>query len=121
MAPHNSHFIQIATLKAAQTAIKAIGSDPQSVDIMAPKAVTKVIKIEQVIMQDAIIMKQDMLSVGGEVALPKDAFTLHTKTADILVIGTIKQHTDFIAKLMRHYPRLQTIAQEIATLIKTVD
>ena len=56
---------------------------------MAPKAVFRVIQFENVILQDAIIMKQDMLSLGGEVAIPKDAFELKERTADILVMGTV--------------------------------
>ena len=58
---------------------------------MAPKAVFKVIKLEQVVLQDAIIIKQDMLSLGGEVAIPRDAFELKKNPADILVMGTVTQ------------------------------
>jgi len=87
---------------------------------MAPKAVFKVIKLEQVVMQDAIIIKQDMLSLGGEVAISQDAFELKKNPADILVMGTVTQLQELIGKLQRHYPRLQAIAVELAFLLKKV-
>jgi dihydropteroate synthase len=114
------HFIDIKTLEEAKKNIQQIGSDPASIEIMAPKAITKIIRVNNVILQDAIIIKQDMLSLGGEVAVPKDTFKLHDKTGDILIIGNIKQIKDLIIKLKRHYSRLRKISEEIQNLIKDV-
>jgi len=113
-------IIDIKTLKEAKKQIEEIGSDPKSIDIMAPKIISKVIKVKNVILQDAIIIKQDMLSLGGEVAVPKDTFKLHEKTGDILIIGNLKQIKELIIKLDRHYPRLKKISKEISNLIKDV-
>jgi hypothetical protein len=120
MAPHNLRFISIDSLNAAKKEIQNIGSDPNSIDIMAPKAIFKVIKLEQVSLQDAIIIKQDMLSLGGEVAIPRDAFELKKKPADILVMGTVTQLRELVGKLQRHYPRIQAIAAELAVLLQDI-
>ena len=72
------------------------------------------------VLQDAIIIKQDMLSIGGEVAVPKNTFELHEKTGDILIIGTLKQLNELVEKLNRHYPRLKNIAKELVILLKDV-
>lgn len=119
MASHHPRFIKIETLSEARTEIHNIGSDPQSLDIMAPKAVFRVIKLEQVILQDAIIIKQDMLSLGGEVAIPRQAFELKQNPAAILLMGTIAQLRGLVGKLQRHYPRIQTIARELADFLET--
>jgi len=113
-------IIDIKTLEEAKKQIEEIGSDPQSIEIMAPKIISKVIKVKNVILQDAIIIKQDMLSLGGEVAVPKDTFKLHEKTGDILIIGNLKQIKELIIKLDRHYPRLKKISKDISNLIKDV-
>ena len=113
-------IIDIKTLEDAKTQIKKIGSDPKSIEIMAPKMISKIIKVTNVILQDAIIIKQDMLSVGGEVAVPKNTFELHEITGDILIIGNLKQINDLIKKLNRHYPRIKKISKEISNLIKDV-
>lgn len=120
MSKHNLHIIDVKTLQDAKEAIIDIGSDLQSIDIMAPKAISKVIKLENVILRDAIIIKQDMLSIGGEVAVPKNIFDLHNETGDILLIGTLKQLNELVVKLYRHYSRLKEIAKELRTLLKEV-
>ena len=120
MSGHNPRFVEVSTLEKAKNEILKIGSDPKSIGIMAPKAILKVIKLEKIILQDAIIIKQDMLSVGGEVAIPKDAFELKGKTADILVFGTVKQLFDLVEKLKRHYSRIYNISNELEALLKSL-
>ena len=120
MSDHNFRFIDIVSLEEAKNEIQKIGSDPKSIEIMAPKAISKVIKVENVVLQDAIIIKQDMLSIGGEVAIPKDAFELKEKRADILVMGTIKQLHELVEKLNRHYPRIKNIAKELLVLLNDI-
>lgn len=119
-APYKPSVVPINTVDDARKEIRAIGSDPHSIDIMAPKAVLKVIKLQNVVLQDAIIIKQDMLSVGGEVAIPKDAFALKKSPAAILVMGTVAQLRQLVEKLQRHYPRIQEIARELAVVLEKI-
>jgi len=120
MTDYSPTFVEIKTLKDAKKEIQKIGSDPQSISIMAPKAVSKNIKLKNVTLQDAIIIKQDMLSIGGEVAVPRNTFELSDKTGHLLIMGNLKQLYDLIEKLDRHYPRLKNIAKELAKLLKDV-
>jgi len=120
MATHHPTFVTIGSLNDARKEIKAIGSDLDSIEIMAPKAIHKVIRFEQVVLQDAIIIKQDMLSLGGEVAIPKDAFELKERQASILVMGTLKQLQELVNKLQRHYPRIKTLASELSLLLTKI-
>jgi dihydropteroate synthase len=118
MVSHHPTLRNVRSITDAEQEIKAIGSDPKSLAIMAPKMILKVIRLEHVVLQDAIIIKQDMLSVGGEVAIPKDAFELKQREADILVIGTFAQLKELVGKLKRHYPRIQKVAEELAVFLK---
>ena len=120
MTTHNPSFVDVKTVQDAKKEIQKIGSDPKSIEIMAPKAISKVIKFEDIVLQDAIIIKQDMLSIGGEVAIPKEAFELKEKRADILVMGTIKQLHGLVEKLNRHYPRIKDIAKELSVLLNDI-
>ena len=120
MTKHNLRILNIKTLQDVKEEIRKIGSDPKSIEIMAPKAISKVIKLENVVLQDAIIIKQDMLSLGGEVAVPKHTFELFKEKGDILIIGTLQQLSKLVEKLKRHYPRLKNIAKELDILLKDV-
>ena len=117
---HNPSFIDVKTVQDVKKEIQKIGSDPKGIEIMAPKAISKIIKFEDVVLQDAIIIKQDMLSIGGEVAIPKDAFDLKERRADILIMGTIKQLHELIGKLNRHYSRIQSIANELKVILNEI-
>jgi len=120
MNDHNLKFIEVTTIEKAKKEILKIGSDPKSIEIMAPKAVLKVIKLDNIKLQDAIIIKQDMLSIGGEVAIPKDSFELKEKNANILIFGTVKQLFELVEKLKRHYTRIHNISKELETLLKSI-
>ena len=120
VSAHTPCFVEIRSLEDARNEIQKIGSDPKSIDIMAPKALLKVIRLEDVVVQDAIIVKQDMLSVGGEVAIPKEVFELKEKRAVILVMGTVTQLRELSSKLTRHYPRIQAIGKEISVLLQEI-
>jgi len=117
MSKHSPHMHSIATLHDANVLFETIGCDPDSFPIMAPKAVFHVIQLDEVMLQDAIIIKQDMLSIGGEVAIPKDAFQLKQETASIAIMGTHAQHQLLVKKLKRHYPRIQKIAEELHQIL----
>lgn len=120
MSKYNPIILSVNSLKDAEEEIRKIGSDKCSIPIMAPKAINLVIKMRNIILLDAIIIKQDMLSVGGEVAVPKNTFDLNVKQGDILIIGNVKQIRDLVQKLKRHYDRLKKIADEIAVILKDV-
>ena len=121
MSQHTIHNIIIETLSEAKKEIQKIGSDPKSIDIMAPKAVFRTIKIDNVFLQDAIIIKQDMLSLGGEVAIPKHAFELQNTPATILIMGTLTQLRGLVDKLTRHYSRIQNLAQELSETLNAIE
>jgi hypothetical protein len=61
-----------------------------------------------------------MLSIGGEVAVPRNTFEFHEKTGPLLIMGNLKQLYDLVEKLERHYPRLKNIAKELTILLKDV-
>ncbi len=115
---YDMDLVKIEDITDAKRAIEEIGSDPQSIDIMAPKAVLKVIKLKNIVLQDAIIIKQDMLSIGGEVAVPKKSFDLKDDNADILIIGTLSQLNELVKKLSRHYSRIKKIADDLSDFLK---
>jgi len=114
----NLRKVEISDIEHARKLIQNIGCDPKSIDIMAPKAVFRTLLIEGVHPVDAIIIKQDMLSIGGEVAIPKDVFERRDGKCKILVMGTLRQLKDLVGKLYRHHPRIKTIAKELEDFLE---
>lgn len=110
--------IEISDIEHARKLIQDIGCDPKSIEIMAPKAVFRTLLIKDVHPIDAIIIKQDMLSLGGEVAIPRDVFERRDEKCKILVMGTLRQLKDLVGKLYRHHSRIKTIAKELKDFLE---
>ena len=109
--------VEIKDLDSARKEIERIGCDPKSVDIMAPKAVFMTLILDDIHPIDAVIIKQDMLSIGGEVAIPRDVFD-RKSNCTILVMGTLKQLRELVEKLYRHHHRIRVVAQELERFLE---
>ena len=91
------------------------------VSIMLPKAQFRAIKIKNVPVTKANIIKQDMLSFGGEAATAKGAINHSIKFTDILIFGTIHQIKNLIFKLKRQYFGLKDLAARIEEALANHD
>jgi dihydropteroate synthase len=117
MVDHRLEVVEVPSLARARELLLGMGCDPGGVAIMAPKAVLRVVRCHDVVLQDAVFVKQDMLSVGGEVAIPRYTYERMTETADVLVFGTVAQLEELVGKLRRHYPRVRALADELARVV----
>jgi dihydropteroate synthase len=95
--------------------------DPQGINLMSPKAMDNIIKLENVPLKCALILKQELLSKGGEVALPKMAIDLSVKNTDVLLIGTRSQYHKLILKLKQQYFNLSKLGEKIENALKCFD
>jgi dihydropteroate synthase len=117
---HHPTLIQIDDIQQAKQEIQNLGCDSQSIPIMAPKMVHHTIQLDQITLQDAIIIKQDMLSIGGEVCVPKHTFNLKGDPTTILISGTLQQFILLAETLHRLYPRIHEISEELNEFIQSL-
>ncbi|MFZ2602560.1 MAG: dihydropteroate synthase [Candidatus Omnitrophota bacterium] len=97
--------------------MREIKVDPYGIKIMAPKALTFLIKINSVSNIAANILKQEMLSLGGDVAIAKEAITGKAKKTDCLLIGNLSQFRSLHSKLSFQPFGLAKLAQDIPTAL----
>ncbi len=96
--------IRILTAPAAQSLrqiMSEMGVDPYGIDLMVPKAISHLIRINGVSAIAANILKQEMLSLGGDVAVARGALTGRIKKTDCLVMATRNQLNSLCRKLAR--------------------
>jgi len=113
----NCCIIQIANLTAAERELYKIGAEKAGVDIMAPKAVFRIIKLQGIRNVAANIIKQDMLSLGGEAATSYGTINHSIPTTNVLIMGTVKQLNALVQKFAQNKFGLPEIGQEIKKLI----
>ena len=91
--------LEINSREQALYEIALTGADPAGVKYMAPKAVHRVLKVYDLKPRQANILKQEMLSKGGEVAVTRGAVDNSVAQTDVLLMGTLRQYRDLIKKL----------------------
>jgi dihydropteroate synthase len=97
--------------------MEKIGVEKAAVNIMLPKSVFRVVKLYSVRNAIANILKQEMLSVGGEVAVNKGCVNCTIKESDVLIMGTLKQFKLLAKKMKANVSESKDIALEIEKII----
>lgn len=96
----NVYLINV-DLSNAEKVIKEIGVDPNAIPILKRKVFSEVIKLEKIKSSWANIIKQEMLSVGGDAAIHKECYRCGIDFTDILLLGSKAQIEKFIVKMKR--------------------
>lgn len=111
-------MLNVTDLSHAQTELTKIGVHPTGIQIMALKAIHRITKFEDVDPKTANIVKQEMLSRGGEVAVAGTVGQFkETKTA-MIIMGTLAQYIRLIRKLkLQSYGDCQKIAVSLQELL----
>jgi dihydropteroate synthase len=107
------YIISVETQSEAALLQERLGVAPEGVEIMAPMAVSRLVRIGGLDSRSANIVKQEMLAAGGDVALPVDVYDLDGNDAEALIIGTTAQLGLLSGKLGRHGPELATLASRL--------
>ena len=118
---HNARLLAVRDQASSAEAIREIGCDPGGVPIMAPKALHHTFKLEDVDSRAALIIKQEMLSAGGDAAVCRGALGRTSRLSDILVMGTRKQVRRALAKLAYQPFGCREIAAELAAVMANLD
>lgn len=113
MAGSQVRVISIDDSLCARSEMGKIGVQEMGIRIMEKKAIFYSVKVEKVNSQAANIIKQEMLSLGGETAVSRDVLNFSRKKSDILLLGTEKQFAELIIKLSRHPFGLPLLGREI--------
>lgn len=110
----HSAVVPIASVDVAEELIRSVGvDDVYSVKTMAQKTITRVIRLKSVRATMANILKQEMLSLGGDAAVHKDAISCKVEKTDVLLIGTLKQLRQLVSKLRVQVAEAQQIAYAV--------
>ena len=90
-------------------------------EIMDKKALFRVVRIKGLDPRAASILKQEMLSRGGEVATSREVYEMKGRTADCLVMGTLAQYERLLPKLRAQAFGLRPLADAIAAALGNRD
>lgn len=99
--------------------LKKIGVCPAGIRVMRKKGKTLIFKIFNVPVTEANIIKQEMLSIGGEAAVHKSTITHKIKETDVLLFGNLSILTLFCNKLKeQNFRFLRELSENLLQILK---
>ena len=91
------------------------------VGIMENKGLFRVVRVTGLDVRAASILKQEMLSRGGEVATSRDVYQMRAEQADCLLMGTLAQFERLLPKLQAQPFGLRRLAHSIEAALRNHD
>jgi len=120
MVKFNAH-VKVLSDEGIREEMKRIGVAKEGQEIMENKAKFFILKLENIPIKDAIILKQESLSLGMDCAVSWNVVSLKTEKTDALLFGTKKQF-DFLSKKMFVQPfNGREISEEINEAISNFE
>jgi dihydropteroate synthase len=105
--------LEADTPQALAAAMRGMGVDPYGIRLMVPKAQSRLILLRKLKPICANIIKQEMLSFGGDAAVARGALTGSVAHTDCLIMGTAEQYRRLAAKLTRQPFGLSGISSDL--------
>ena len=97
--------------------LKDINVDSGGISILSAKAQTHIIKIKELNVGGANILKQDALSIGADLAVPRGTVLAKTPTVDCLLIATTAQLKTLARKELAQPFGLKELAHKLKTIV----
>jgi len=113
-------YLHLTSPSEAVEELNKIGVEPHGIKVMAPKMMNVNILIEGVECKVANIIKQEMLSIGGDVAVARGSVDCSIERTDAIIIGTIKQIEAFSDKISSQPFGLSRIGSDIKKLFNNM-
>ena len=111
--------LHITGLNEAVHEIERVGVDPTGIERMRGKALHFNLKVEGIDPRTANILKQEMLSLGGDAALDGRGLDCSAQSTDGLLMGNQKQFEKLIQKL-ESYPHIQKIGHALKEALQNI-
>ncbi|MBN2539674.1 MAG: dihydropteroate synthase [Deltaproteobacteria bacterium] len=104
----------------AEDELKRVGVDLPGIDAMIPKMENVNLLVEGIECKVANILKQEMLSIGGDVAVARGSVSCSIDRTDAVIIGTLKQVKRFADKIAPQPFGLKKISEDIRRVLANI-
>ena len=113
-------YLQISSPAEAVLCLKEIGVDPYGIEAMVPKMSGINIRLDDLKPAVANIIKQEMLSLGGDAAVSRGTIDCTVRRTGVVLMGTEKQITRLIDKISHQPLGLRKLASAIGELLSNL-
>jgi dihydropteroate synthase len=111
--------LPIATTREALHEMGEVGVDPTGMRMMEGKAIHLNLKLEGITPRTSNLLKQEMLSLGGDAAVDRRGLDCSAESTDAILMGTYKQFEKLASKL-EHYPGVEALGHSFRDTLKNL-
>lgn len=113
----SARLLVIRTPGDAESALRQIKVDASGIGMMMPKMNIRCVHLSGLQCRQANILKQEMLSLGGDAAVARGVVACSIKETDVILIGTDKQLHKLCGKLTLQPFGLPALAAELQSVL----
>lgn len=123
MVPGEDHpqVLVLRDLTQVREALDYARVSQAGIDIMEKKALIRIVRVKDLSLRAANILKQEMLARGGEVAISREVYEWWGEKADCILMGTLAHFDRLIPKLKAQPFGLRALAVSIETALRNYD
>ena len=111
--------LHITSTREALHQMGKVGVDPTGMKLMEGKAFHLNLKVERITPRVSNLLKQEMLSLGGDAAVDGRGLDCSAESTDAILMGTQKQFEKLTVKL-EEYPGLQHLGHALRETLKNL-
>jgi len=113
-------YLHLTSEKEALDTLKRADVDPYGIQAMLPKMFHLNIVLDGLECRVANIIKQEMLSLGGDAAVARGTVACSVARSDVILMGTLKQMQRFADKISAQPFGLGAISERLREILKNV-
>jgi len=113
-------YLHLTSGKEALDALKGADVDPYGIQAMLPKMFHLNIVLDGLECRVANIIKQEMLSLGGDAAVARGTVACSVARTDVILMGTLKQMQRFADKISAQPFGLGAISERLREILKNI-
>ena len=123
MIPGEGHpqVLVLRDLAQVREALDYARVSKAGIDIMERKALLRIVRVKDLSLRAANILKQEMLARGGEVAISREVYEWWGEKADCVLMGTLAQFDRLVPKLKAQPFGLRALAGSIEAALRNYD
>ena len=101
--------------------MKRIGVEEKAIKHLLEKCRVHTVLVENITPREAMILKQEMLSIGGDCAVPKECILNNLVFIDAILIGSSIQLEILVEKLRKQAFNLSKLASKLEEILDKLD
>jgi dihydropteroate synthase len=116
--PHAARVLEVESLAEVARELERTESEPEGVALMVPKGRVFAVRVDDIPLKAAPLLKQELLAVGGDSAHARGIADHSAPTTAAVLLATWGQYRRMLPKLARQPFRLATIGEEVERALR---